>query len=62
MWSEGPYQFTPFILTLVSIVLTDLLIGILIGLAMSLMFILYSNLRRPIRRIREKHAARGPAH
>lgn len=56
MWSEGPYQFTPFILTLVSIVLTDLLIGILIGLAMSLMFILYSNLRRPIRRIREKHA------
>ncbi len=56
MWSEGFYQFLPFILTLISIVLTDLLIGILIGLAISLTFILYSNLRRPIRRIREKHA------
>ena len=56
MWSEGHYQFLPFILTLISIVLTDLLIGILIGLAISLLFILYSNLRRPIRRIREKHA------
>lgn len=56
MWSEGRYQFLPFILTLVSIVLTDLLIGILIGLAVSVTFILYSNLRRPIRRIRETHA------
>ncbi len=56
MWSEGYYQFLPFILTLIAIVRTDLLIGILIGLAISLIFILYSNLRRPIRRIREKHA------
>ncbi len=55
MWSEGRYQFVPFLVTLVSIVLTDLLIGILIGLAISLVFILNSNLRRPIRRIREKH-------
>ncbi|MBC7965033.1 MAG: bifunctional SulP family inorganic anion transporter/carbonic anhydrase [Fuerstia sp.] len=56
MWSEGYYQFLPFILTLIAIVRTDLLIGILIGLGISLIFILYSNLRRPIRRIREKHA------
>ena len=62
MWSEGFYQFLPFILTLVSIVLTDLLIGILIGLAISLTFILYSNLRRPIRRIREKHAGGDVLH
>ena len=62
MWSEGFYQFLPFILTLVSIVLTDLLIGILIGLAVSLTFILYSNLRRPIRRIREKHAGGDVLH
>lgn len=55
MWSEGRYQFIPFIVTLVSIVLTDLLIGILIGLAVSLLFILNSNLRRPIRRIVETH-------
>jgi carbonic anhydrase/SulP family sulfate permease len=55
MWSEGRYQFIPFIVTLLSIVLTDLLIGILIGLAVSLLFILNSNLRRPVRRIVETH-------
>ncbi|MEQ1828895.1 MAG: SulP family inorganic anion transporter [Pirellula sp.] len=55
MWSEGIYQFIPFIVTLVSIVFTDLLIGIGIGLAVSVAFILNSNLRRPIRRIVEKH-------
>ncbi len=55
MWQEGRYQFAPFMLTLVSIVLTDLLIGILIGLAVSALFILNSNMRLPIRRIVEKH-------
>ncbi len=55
MWSEGRYQFAPFIITLVSIVLTDLLIGVLIGLTVSVLFILNSNLRRPIRRIVETH-------
>ena len=55
MWSEGRYQFTPFVVTVVSIVLTDLLIGILIGLAVSIAFILNSNLRRPLHRIVEKH-------
>ncbi|TWU23165.1 Carbonic anhydrase [Novipirellula galeiformis] len=55
MWKEGKYQFAPFIITLVSIVLTDLLIGILIGLGVSVLFILNSNLRRPIRRIVETH-------
>ena len=55
MWSEGRYQFIPFAVTIVSIVLTDLLMGILIGLAVSISFILHSNLRRPLRRIVEKH-------
>ncbi len=55
MWSEGRYQFVPFLITLVSIVLTDLLIGILIGLGVSVLFILNSNLRTPIRRIVETH-------
>ncbi|QDS95439.1 Carbonic anhydrase [Roseimaritima multifibrata] len=53
MWNEGRYQFIPFIVTLVAIVATDLLIGILIGLGVSLLFILNSNLRRPIRRVVE---------
>jgi carbonic anhydrase len=55
MWNEGRYQFAPFVVTLASIVLTDLLVGILIGLAVSVLFILNSNLRCPIRRIVETH-------
>jgi carbonic anhydrase len=55
MWKDGTYQFAPFILTVVSIVLTDLLIGVGIGLAVSLAFILRSNLRRPLRGIMERH-------
>ncbi len=49
MWDEGRYQFIPFIVTVVAIVLTDLLIGVLIGLGIAILFILNSNLRRPIR-------------
>jgi carbonic anhydrase len=55
MWKEGRYQFTPFIITLLAIVFTDLLKGILIGLATGVVFILNSNLRRPVRRIVETH-------
>lgn len=55
MLSEGRYQFLPFLFTVVAIVLTDLLVGICIGLVLSLLFILNSNLRRPVRRIHEKH-------
>jgi carbonic anhydrase len=55
MSSEGRYQFLPFLITVVSIVLTDLLVGICIGLVLSLLFVLHSNLRRPVRRIHEKH-------
>jgi carbonic anhydrase len=55
MWAEGPYQFLPFAFTVVAIVMTDPLIGLLIGLAISVSFILHSNLRSPLRRIVEKH-------
>lgn len=55
MWSEGRYQFAPFFITLVAIVFSDLLIGILIGLVVSALFILNSNLRYPIRRVVESH-------
>ncbi|MCA9196923.1 MAG: bifunctional SulP family inorganic anion transporter/carbonic anhydrase [Planctomycetales bacterium] len=55
MWSEGRYQFLPFIITLVAIVRTDLLIGIVVGLCVAIVFILRSNLRSPIRRIVETH-------
>lgn len=55
MWGEGRYQFIPFATTVTAIVFTDLLIGILIGLAVAIGFILNSNMRRPVRRFVEKH-------
>lgn len=55
MWAAGRYQFLPFVATVVAIVFTDLLVGVMIGLAISVGFILHSNMRRPLRRIVEKH-------
>ncbi|HSA87320.1 MAG TPA: SulP family inorganic anion transporter [Nitrospira sp.] len=55
MWTEGRYQFIPFAATVTAIVFTDLLIGILIGLAVAVGFILNSSMRRPVRRFVEKH-------
>ncbi len=55
MIKEGRYQFVPFLVTLLAIVFTDLLIGILIGLTVSVLFVLNSNLRTPMRRIVETH-------
>lgn len=62
MYSEGRYQFIPFIVTLLAIVLTDLMIGIGIGLAISVAFILNSNMRRAMRTVIEKHAAGEVVH
>lgn len=55
MLREGRYQFIPFAVTLVAIVRTNLLQGIGIGLGVSVLFILLSNLRRPGRRVVETH-------
>lgn len=55
MWAAGYAQFIPFAVTVFTIVFTDLLQGVLIGLAIAAGFILWSNLRRPVHRIVEKH-------
>lgn len=55
MYAAGRYQFAPFLITVLAIVFTDLLVGVLIGLAVALSFILYSNVKRPLKRIVEKH-------
>ncbi len=55
MWEGGRSQFIPFIVTLLAIVFTDLLYGVLIGLGVSIAFILHDNMRKPLRRIVEKH-------
>ncbi len=61
MWNEGVYQFLPFVLTLIAIVASDLLIGVVSGLVLSLLFILKSNLTQPIRQLVERHVS-GPVH
>lgn len=57
MWREGYKQFLPFIITIVAIVLTDLLVGIVIGLMVSAVFILQANLKYPLRQNTEVHAS-----
>jgi MFS superfamily sulfate permease-like transporter len=45
MWHSGKYQFTPFIITVLAVVFTDLLKGVGIGLVVSVFFILRANLK-----------------
>lgn len=47
MYAKGKNQFLPFVVTIFAIVFTDILIGILIGLAVSIVFILRNNYRNP---------------
>jgi len=54
-WAAGRTQFLPFIATVGAIVFIDLLVGVVIGLAVSITFILYSNFRRPLRKRLEHH-------
>ena len=45
MWSLGLKQFLPFIITIIAILLTDLLIGVTVGLLISVYFIVQNNFR-----------------
>lgn len=62
MWGEGWAQFLPFAATVIAIVTTDLLKGVGIGLAVALMFILRSNMRRPLRMTVEKQLGGDVVH
>jgi MFS superfamily sulfate permease-like transporter len=55
MWKSGKDQFLPFVVTVLAIVFTDLLLGLGIGIAVSLGFILNRQFRQPFRLIDEKH-------
>ena len=55
MAKGGRAQFIPFAITVLAIVFTDLLMGVIIGLAVSLLFVLNSNLRRGMTIIKEEH-------
>jgi len=55
MWAEGRHQFIPFGATVAVIVFTDLLTGVVLGLAFAATFILWSNFRRPVKVVTERH-------
>jgi carbonic anhydrase/SulP family sulfate permease len=57
LWHEGSNQFVPFLVTIMAIVFTNLLFGILIGLGVGLLFLLHNHLYRPIHQVLERHAA-----
>ncbi len=45
-WAKGRYQFIPFIVTVVAVVALDLLKGVALGLAISIIFLLLGNMKR----------------
>lgn len=47
LWHQGPTRFVPFLVTVVAILLSDLLVGIGIGLAVGFVFVLWDQLRFP---------------
>ena len=55
-WHKGLYQFIPFATTLVAVVALDLLKGVGIGLAISIIFILQGNMKRAYYLSREELA------
>lgn len=55
MWHAGKYQFVPFMATVLAVVFTDLLKGVGIGLAVSILFILKGNMRLAYFFKKERH-------
>jgi MFS superfamily sulfate permease-like transporter len=55
MWSLGWKQFLPFIITIIVILSTDLLIGVSIGLLISVYFIIQNNFRAEYKITRTIH-------
>jgi carbonic anhydrase/SulP family sulfate permease len=55
IWRSGWRQFGPFLATVVFILFTDLLFGVLLGLLVGIAFILYGNLSRPVKITAERH-------
>lgn len=55
MLSNGKYQFIPFVVTVVAVVFTDLLTGVGLGLATSVLAILYNNMTNSYYFHKENH-------
>jgi carbonic anhydrase len=55
MFKLGKYQWVPFVVTVIAIVLTDLLTGVGIGLGVSVLALLYGNYKNSYYFHKEKH-------
>lgn len=55
MYRTGWTNFVPFIVTILAIVFTDLLMGIGIGMAVAIFFVLYNNYQKPFLFEHDKH-------
>lgn len=59
MYALGWLQFVPFLVTVVGILMTDLLVGIGLGMAMAVFHLLLVNLRNPYFLAEERHGEHG---
>ncbi|HKU00212.1 MAG TPA: SulP family inorganic anion transporter [Paraburkholderia sp.] len=59
---QGLERFGPFIVTIAGVLLTDLLIGIVLGIACSLLFALYAHIQRPITLVKHDNHFRLTLH
>ena len=55
VYQEGKNQFIPFIITVLVVVFEDLLIGIFVGTAVGLLFVVFTNFSSTITVIRDEH-------
>ena len=62
MYNQGHTNFVPFVTTIAGIVFVDLLVGIGLGLAVAILFILYNNYKKPFLFDASKHYQDGKIH
>ncbi|MEO8253093.1 MAG: SulP family inorganic anion transporter [Flavobacterium sp.] len=55
-WEKGKYQFVPFMATMIAVVATDLLKGVMLGIIISVVFVLKGNLKRAYTFKKEEYA------
>ena len=59
MYGLGQTHFVPFMVTILGIVFTDLLMGIGMGLAVAIFYVLYNNYKKPFLFEKDKHLQDG---
>lgn len=62
MYKLGISHFAPFMVTIIGIIFTDLLIGIILGLVVAVMYILYNNFKKPFLFESDEHLKDGVLH